>query len=109
MKNLSVEYNIGLMKQNDGEACKAGLEEIREGKVQVLPNGLVMVTEGGREVKNPPANAGDTGLITGSRKIPLALGQLCRAIQLLRLHAQSLCSATRETTKMRSLCTTIRG
>ena len=74
MKNLSVEYNIGLMKQNDGEACKAGLEEIREGKLQVLPNGLVMVTEGGREVKNPPANAGDTGLITGPGRFHLPWG-----------------------------------
>ena len=74
MKNLSVEYNIGLMKQNDGEACKAGLEEIHEGKVQVLPEGLVMVTEGGRGVKNPPANAGDTGLITSLGRFHLPWG-----------------------------------
>ena len=74
MKNLSVEYNIGLMKQNDGEACKAGLEEIHEDKVQVLPEGLVMVTEGGRGVKNPPANAGDTGLITSLGRFHLSWG-----------------------------------
>ena len=40
---------------------------------------------GGPVVKNPPANAGDAGLITGhGTKIPPALGQLsqCAALQL---------------------------
>ena len=74
MKNLSVDYNIVIMKQNNGEACKAGLEEIHEGKLQALPEGLVMVTEGGRGVKHPLANAGDTGLITSLGRFHLPWG-----------------------------------
>ena len=46
----------------------------REGKVQALPKGLVMVTEGGRVVKNPPANAGDTRLITSLGRFHLPWG-----------------------------------
>ena len=49
----------------------------REGKVQVLPKGLVMVTEGGRVVKNPPAKEWRGHRFDHqSWKIPLALGQL---------------------------------
>ena len=49
-------------------------EEIHEGKLQALPEGLVMVTEGGRGVKHPLANAGDTGLITGPGRFHLPWG-----------------------------------
>ena len=67
-------------------------------------------THGGPVDKNPPASAG--GLCC--RKIPHATGLLspvcCVATCVLhgRLCAESLCSATREATTMRSPCTTAR-
>ena len=76
---------------------------------------------GGAVVRNPPANAGDTGLIPGlgrshmprSSQIcePQLLSLLSRARepQLLSPRAQSPCSATREATAMRSLGTTTKS
>ena len=58
---------------------------------------------GGPVVKNPSANAGDTGFILGPGKIPHASGQLSPSATTTEAHApQSLCSQTRETTALRS-------
>ena len=64
---------------------------------------------GGSLVKNPQANAGDTGSIPWSRKIPHAMEQLspCTAMEPTRrsnwrLSEESPCLATRGATEMRS-------
>ena len=53
---------------------------------------------GGPEVKNLPANAGDTEFDAWSRKIPHAVGQLSSSPQLLSQHStttESLHTATK--------------
>ena len=54
-------------------------------------------------VKNPPANAGDTGSNPRVRKIPHADEQLSPCVTTFVL--QIPCSATREATAMRNPCT----
>ena len=44
---------------------------------------------GGTVVKNPPADAADTGLIPGPGRFPHAAEQLTRAPQLLSLHSRA--------------------
>ena len=68
---------------------------------------------GGPVVKNPPANAGDTGSISGLRRIYVSPGNRVQAPQLLSLcsgacesqacSSQNLCSTTGEATRMESL------
>ena len=56
---------------------------------------------GGPVVKNPPANAGDAGLITGhGTKIPQALGHLSRCAALQLGSQQTAVRFPRATTKM---------
>ena len=68
---------------------------------------------GGAVVKNPPANAGDTGSSPGpggshmprsnyANAQPLSLRSRAREPQLLSPHAYSPCSTAREATAMRS-------
>ena len=58
-------------------------------------------------VKNPLANAGDTGQIPSPRRSHVPWSDEAHAPQLLSPRAQSLRSTARETTA--SLCTTMRG
>ena len=51
---------------------------------------------GGAAVKNPPANAGDTGSSPGLRRSHMPRSNWARAPQLLSLRVWSLCSTTRE-------------
>ena len=50
----------------------------------------------GTVVKNPPANAGDTGLSPGPGRSHMPQSNEARAPQLLSLRVWSLCTATRE-------------
>lgn len=58
---------------------------------------------GGSAIKNQPANTGDTGLIR-AQEDSSCWGQLS-----LTVEAQSPCSAAREVTSTRSLCSTTRS
>ena len=51
---------------------------------------------GGAAVKNPPANAGDTGSSPGLGRSHMPRSNWARAPQLLSLRVWSLCSTTRE-------------
>ena len=51
---------------------------------------------GGAVVKNPPANAGDTGSSPGQGRSHMPQSNWAREPQLLSLRVWSLCSATRE-------------
>ena len=51
---------------------------------------------GGAVVKNPPANAGDTGSSRGLGRSHMPRSKWAREPQLLSLLVWSLCSATRE-------------
>ena len=51
---------------------------------------------GGAVVRNPPANAGDTGLCPGPGRSHMPRSSYAREPQLLSLRVWSLCSATRE-------------
>ena len=51
---------------------------------------------GGAVVKNPPANAGDTGSSPGPGRSHMPRSSWAREPQLLSLRVWSLCSATRE-------------
>ena len=60
-------------------------------------------------VKNPPANAGDTGLIPGPGRSHMPGGQLSWHMARTETHAsQSPCSPTREVTAVRNPRTTPR-
>ena len=76
---------------------------------------------GGSVVKNPPANARDTGLIPDLGRSPMLWSNKACAPQPLSLCSRtwepqllspcalySLCSTTKEATAVRSLCTTVR-
>ena len=54
---------------------------------------------GGSEVKSPPANAGDTGLIPGPRRFHTPQSSQVHAPQLL-----SLCSGAREPHLLKPVC-----
>ena len=60
-------------------------------------------------VKNPPANAGDTGLSPGLGRSHMPWSNWAREPQLLSLHVWSLCSATREATIVRGLLTAMKS
>ena len=57
---------------------------------------------GGTVVKNPPANAGDTGSSPGLGRSYMLWSHEAHEPQLLSLRVWSPCSATREATAMRS-------
>ena len=59
-----------------------------------LPSGPV--------IKNPPASAGDMGLIPGVGRFHMLWGNWAHGLQLLSPHTRA-CSTTRETTAVRSL------
>ena len=63
---------------------------------------------GGAVVENPPANAGDTGSSPGLGGSHMPWSNWAREPQLLSLHVWSLCSATREATIVRGLCTAMK-
>ena len=60
-------------------------------------------------VKNPPANAGDTGSSPGLGRSHRPPSNWAREPELLSLRLWSLCSATREATIVRGLCTTMKS
>ena len=103
---LFLDKNIGIFKIPNVKSCqKVGLlvfifaswmtehqavaSQINK-KVQGFPGGTV--------VKNPPANAGDTGSSPGLGRSHMPRSNWAREPQLLSLHVWSLCSATREAT-----------
>ena len=56
---------------------------------------------GGTVVRNPPANAGDTGSCPGPGRPHMLRSNWAREPQLLSLHIWSLCSATGEAATVR--------
>ena len=60
-------------------------------------------------VKNPPANAGDTGSSPGLGRSHIPWSNWAREPQLLSLRVWSLCSATREAAIVRGLRTTMKS
>ena len=64
---------------------------------------------GGAVVKNPSANAGDTGSSPGLGRSHMPRSNWAREPQLLSLRVWSLCSATREATRVRGPCTTMKS
>ena len=75
---------------------------------RLLPNKVYLEWDlpGGPVFKNPPANARDAGFNPWSRKIPHVRRQLSLQITTTEdCVLWSPCSATREATAMRSLCT----
>ena len=56
----------------------------------------------GTVVKNPPANAGDTGLIPGPRGSHMSWSSYTRVLQLFSLGTYSPCSATKAATPTKS-------
>ena len=64
---------------------------------------------GGAVVENLPANAGDTGSSPGLGRSHMPRSNWAREPQLLSLRVWSLCSATREATIVRGLCTAMKS
>ena len=64
---------------------------------------------GGTAVANLPANAGDTGSSPGLGRSHIPRSNWAREPQLLSLRVWSLCSATREATIVRGLCTAMKS
>ena len=64
---------------------------------------------GGAVVKNPPANAGDTGSSPDPGRFHMPQSSWAREPQLLSLRVWSLCSATREAVIVRGPCTTMKS
>ena len=64
---------------------------------------------GGAVVKNPPANAGDTGSSPGLGSSHMPRSNWAREPQLLSLRVWSLCSATREAAMVRGPCTAMKS
>ena len=64
---------------------------------------------GGAVVRNPPANAGDTGSCPGPGRPHMPRSNWAREPQLLSLRIWSLCSATREVATVRGLRTTMKS
>ena len=60
-------------------------------------------------VKNPPANAGDTGSSPGLGRSHMPQSSWAREPQLLSLRVWSLCSATREAAIVRGLRTVMKS
>ena len=64
---------------------------------------------GGAVVRNPPANAGDTGSCPGPGRPHMPRSNWAREPQLLSLRIWSLCSATREVATVRGLRTAMKS
>ena len=64
---------------------------------------------GGAVVKNPPANAGDTGSSPGLGGSHMPRSNWAREPQLLSLHVWSLCSTTREAAIVKGLRTAMKS
>ena len=64
---------------------------------------------GGAVVRNPPANAGDTGSSPSPGRSHMPRSSWAREPQLLSLRVWSLCSATREATIVRGLRTAMKS
>ena len=64
---------------------------------------------GGAAVENLPANAGDTGSSPDLGRSHMPRSNWAREPQLLSLRVWSLCSATKEATTVRGLCTAMKS
>ena len=69
----------------------------------------VMGFPGGAVVKNPPANAGDTGSSPGLGRSHMLRSNWAHEPQLLSLRIWSLCSTTREATIVRGSRTAMKS